>query len=221
MKAKQLKAAIEAGDLEKVRKLIGGGADVSAAFADGTKPIQLAARKGQVTILRALAAAGADLEDLAILDFQERLKLFVDSSFDASKDDDLITSEELSSWAMQAVGETMDSKTAAGIAAMEGDLLRAVRIGDMDLLRERLSAGDDVNQERQVTRDTPLTLAVQAGDEDMVTELLAAGAKIDHVGYSTALSFALPGLQMAKLLIEARISRLAGTSTILAESVMA
>ena len=100
MKTSKLEAAIRAGDLDKVRKLIAGGADVSAAFADGTTPIQLAAREGQIPILRALAAAGANLADLESLDFQERLKLFVDSSLDTGPDDDdLMEAGELSAWA--------------------------------------------------------------------------------------------------------------------------
>ena len=203
MKASKLEAAIRAGNLEKVRELIAKEVDVSLAFADGTKPIQLAAREGQITIVRALAAAGAELDDLEVLSLPERLKLFVESSVDEPIDEDLLSASELSTWAMQAVGAQMDEKTAGQIAAAEGDLFRAVRIGDVELLRQRLAAGDPVDPVREVTRDTPLTLAVQAGDETMVRELIAAGANVDHCGYLTPLTFALPNLRLAKLLLEA------------------
>lgn len=203
MKPSKLENAIRAGDLDQVRKLIAGGADVSAAFADGTKPILLAAREGQVTILRALAAAGADLEDLDSLSFPERLKLFVDSSLDPQGDDDLMSAEELSEWALQAVGERMDDKLASEISAYEGPVFRAVRTGDVELLKERIAAGDDLERVFEVTRDTALTQALQKGNEEMVRELIQAGANVNHVGYSTPLAFALPDLALAKLLIEA------------------
>ncbi len=214
MKSSKLETAIRAGDLEKVRKLIAAGTDVAAAFADGTKPILLAARQGQITILRALAAAGADLADLEALETQERLKLFLDSALERESDDDLLGADELSMWAMQAVGERMDDKTAKEIAALEGDLFRAVRTGDVELLKERIAAGDDVNQIRDITRDTPLTLAVQyhlgwheGGDREhdyeIMSELIAGGADVNHQGFSTPLSFALPNLKLAKFLIDA------------------
>ncbi|MEM7356053.1 MAG: ankyrin repeat domain-containing protein, partial [Acidobacteriota bacterium] len=203
MKPSKLEAAIRAGDLEKVRELIAKEVDVSLAFADGTKPIQLAAREGQVTIVRALAAAGADLDDLEVLSLPERLKLFVESSLDTPTDEDLLSATELSTWAMQAVGAQMDEKTATEIAASEGDIFRAVRTGDVDLLRQRLAAGDPVDPVREITRDTPLTLAVQGGEETMIRELIAAGANIDHSGYLTPLTFSLPNLRLAKILVEA------------------
>ena len=204
MKPSELEAAIRAGNLEKIRELIAAETDIIIAFADGTTPIQLAAREGQVTILRALAGAGADLDDLETLDFQERMKLFADSMLDqTSDDDDLITTDQLSAWAMQAVAERMDPAAAAEIAAMEGAMFRAVRIGDIELLQERIAAGDEIDQLRIVTNDTPLTLAVQKGDEEMVLALIQAGANVNHAGFSTPLSFALPNLRMAKILIAA------------------
>ncbi len=203
MKRRKLETAIRAGDLDKVRQLIAAGVDVSTAFDDGTTPIQLAARERQVTILRALAGAGAGLADLEVLDFQERLTLFFDSSLDLKLDDDLLATEELAAWAEKAVAEKMDPKMAAEIAAYEGEIFRAIRTGDVDLLKQRIAAGDDVNQVRDITLDTPLTRAVQEGDEEMVRELIEAGADVDHPGFSTPLCFALPDLRMAKILLDA------------------
>ncbi len=203
MKRKSLEKAIRAGDLDKVRELIAAGADVSAALADGTTPIQLAARQRQVTILRALVAAGADLTDLEDLGVEERLMLFVDSHLDTESDDDLMEPDDFAAWAEQALAERMDNKLAAEIRAHEGDLFRAVRIGDLELLKEGIAAGADVDQVREVTRDTPLTLAVQERDEEMIRELVAAGADVTHRGFSTPLSFALPDLRIVKLLLDA------------------
>lgn len=204
MKQRKLKIAIRAGDLDKVRKLIAGGIDVSTAFDDGTTPIQLAAREGQTVILRALAAAGADLDDLEDLDLTERMKLFVNSSFDTFGDDyDLISIEELTAWTMEAVGAQMDDKMRAEIATYEGELFRAIRIGDLDLLKKRIAAGDDVNQVRDITYDTPLTRAIQERDHKMVRELITAGADLDHQGFSTPMAFALPDLRMVKILFDA------------------
>ena len=113
MKPSKLEVAIRTGNLEKVRQLIADEVDVSVALADGTKPIQLAAREGQVTIVRALAAAGADLDDLEVLSFPERLKLFVDSSLDEPDEEDLLSASELSIWAMQG-GRLTDGREDGG-----------------------------------------------------------------------------------------------------------
>ncbi len=203
MRSNQLEVAIRAGDLERVRELIAGGVDVEAAFADGTTPVQLAAKERQPTILRALAGAGAALESLTSLSLEERLTLFLDASLDTKFEEDLISSDELSTWAEQAIADKMDGKLAAEIAALEGEICRAIRIGDLELLQERIAAGDDVNQVRELTRDTPLTLALREGDEEMVKVLLQAGARVDHLGFSSPLAFALPSLRMIKLLLEA------------------
>ena len=203
MKRKKLEAAIRAGDLGKVRQLIAAGVDVSTALDDGTTPIQLAARERQTTILRALAAAGAALTDLEDLNVEERLTLFVDAYLDTDSDDDLLEPGDLAAWAEKALAEQMDDKLAAEIRAHEGDLFRAVRTGDLELLKTRIAAGDDVDQVREVTRDTPLTLAVQERDEEIIRELIAAGANVNHSGFSTPLSFALPDLPIVKVLLDA------------------
>ncbi|MCP3961510.1 MAG: hypothetical protein GY719_27015 [bacterium] len=203
MKPNDLEAAIRAGNLDKIRELIAAGADVSTAFADGTTPILLAAREGEVTILRALAAAGADLTDLESLDFQERLKLFADSSLDHESADDLLSTSQLSTWILRALAEKMDPRVATQIADMEGPLCRAVRTGDLELLTESIAAGADLEHLLPVTRDTALTLAVQKREEEMVIELVRAGANVNHEGYSTPLSFALPDLRLAKILLDA------------------
>ncbi len=204
MKSSQLETAIRSGDVDRVRELIAAGADVAAPLADGTKPILLAAREHQITVLRALAGAGASLYDLEPLTVEERLLLFAEASMeDDSDDDDLIDTSELLKWAEKAVAEQMDDKLRTEIAAMEGDLCRAVRIGDLEQLKELIAEGTDVDQVRAVTRDTPLTLAVQAGDVEMIEALIAAGADVNHQGFSTPLSFALPNLQLVKMLLDA------------------
>ncbi len=203
MRQNKLEAAIRAGDLEKVRELIADGTDVSATLADGATPIQLAARERQITILRALAGAGARLSDLEALNFEERLTLFVESSLDMRSDEDLMSVGELSEWAMQAAAEQVDDRFVAAVTSMEGTLLRAARTRDLELLKEGLAAGEDVNQVSEITQDTALTIAVQKRDEEMVLELLQAGADVNHVGFSTALSFVLPDLRLARLLLDA------------------
>lgn len=203
MKHNKLEAAIRAGDLEKVRELIADGTDVSAKMADGSTPIQLAARERQITILRALAGAGARLTDLETLNFEERLRLFVESSLDMRSDEDLMSVAELSEWAMQAAAEQVDEKFVAAVTSLEGTLLRAARTQDLELLKRGIADGEDVNQVSDITMDTPLTVAVQKRDEEMVRELIRAGADVNHAGFSTALSFVLPDLHLAKILLDA------------------
>lgn len=203
MKSNKLEAAIRAGDLARVRKLIASGVDVEAALTDGTTPIQLAARERQISILRALAAAGAALTDLEVLSMEERLKLFLDASLDRQGAEDLLSPDELTAWAERAVAEQMDDRLAAEISDLEGPLFRAVRLDDLEMLKERLAAGDEVDQVRPITLDTPLTLAVQERRDEIIQELIAAGADVNHKGYSTPLSFALPDLHLARILIEA------------------
>lgn len=156
-----------------------------------------------MTIVRALAGAGAELTDLEILSLEERLQLMVESVVDNEHGEDLIGSEEISEWAMQAVAERMDSGTVKQIAKLEGPVFRAVRLGDLALLEERIAAGDDIDQVFEVTQDTPLTQAIQRRDENLVRRLIEAGANVNHVGYGTPLNFALPDLRFAKMLIDA------------------
>ncbi len=205
--ALRLEKAIRAGDLAKVRELIAAGIDVATASDDGSTPIQLAAREGQITIVRALAGAGAELAELEALGLEERLKLFLESSKDDLLDDDLITIDELAEWAMQAslqvFAENMDDELRAEIAAHEGALFRAVRTGDIELLKKRIVGGDGVDPVAMVTGETPLTMAIRRGDVEMVGELIRSGADVNHPGFSTPLSFALPDLRLMKLLLDA------------------
>lgn len=64
------RSAIEAGDTERVRALVGAGAEANAPFADSSgqpaaemvRPLHLAAQFGHAGVIRALADAGADTE---------------------------------------------------------------------------------------------------------------------------------------------------------------
>ena len=80
--ALRLEKAILGGDLDKVRELIAAGTDVIAAFDDGTTPIQLAGRECQISIVRALAKAGAALKELEVLSLEERMQLMMNSNRD-------------------------------------------------------------------------------------------------------------------------------------------
>ena len=205
--AQRLEKAIRAGDLARVRELIAAGIDVSAAFDDGSTPIQLAAREKQITILRALAGAGAALKELEALSMEERLTLFLESSRDDPLDDDLMPLEELSEWAMQAslqvFAENMTPEVRAEIAASEGELFRAVRTRDLDLLKAKIAAGDHLDPVAPVTAETPLTMAIRHRDLEIVELLIRGGADVNHPGFSSPLAFALPDLRLMKRLVEA------------------
>ncbi|MCP4659697.1 MAG: hypothetical protein GY856_30205 [bacterium] len=201
-----LRAAILAGDLDKVRELIADGTDVKTVFDDdGLTPIQLAARAKHIHIVRALAEAGADPRDLAALEFAERLLLLIQSTQeDDLEDDDLMSTGELAEWVLEAIGSELDEAVDLEIAEYESPLFRAIRAGDVPAVKKRIAAGDALDEVREIEEDTALIRAVELGHEQIVRELLAAGANVNlDGGWGTPLGFALPDLRFAQLLIDA------------------
>ncbi len=201
-----LRTAILAGDLDRVRELITDGADVVTAFDDdGLTPIQLAARAKHIHIVRALAEAGADPRDLAALEFAERLLLLIQSTQeDALEDDDLMSTGELAEWVLEAIGSELDEAVDLEIAEYESPLFRAIRAGDLAAVQERIAAGDPLDEIREIEEDTALIRALELGHAPIVRELVAAGANVNlDGGWGTPLGFALPDLRLAELLIDA------------------
>ena len=58
----ELHAAAWTGDVEKIRKLVSQGVNVSVAADFGTTPLHSAAMQGQVASIRTLVSLGANLE---------------------------------------------------------------------------------------------------------------------------------------------------------------
>lgn len=53
--------AVNAGDVEQLRKQLAAGADCNERYAEGTTPLMLAAHAGRLDLVRSLIDAGADV----------------------------------------------------------------------------------------------------------------------------------------------------------------
>jgi len=170
--ARRLEKAIRAGDLAKVRELIAAGVDVSAAFDGGATPIQLAAREKRIAVVRALAAAGASLNELEALSLEERLTLYRASSLMIA-----IPIEEVGDQ-YERIAEILQAAGTATAGRLELDLIWAVQSEEIDEARSLLAAGADPDA-RRFDGATALMLAVRDGRRDFVRLLIDAGCQVD------------------------------------------
>lgn len=88
---------------------------------------------------------------------------------------------------------------------LASELIHAVRVGDLDKIRDLIRRGADVNYV-DMYHDFPLGVAAEKGDSESVKTLLASGAKVDVRGrrQETALIVAAREghLEIAELLFE-------------------
>lgn len=199
-----LRKAILSGDLEEVRRLIAEGADVQTRLSGGETPIQLAARQSHVDIVRALAHAGADPRDLSALELPCRLVLFLKTAKEPhSEAEDLLDVAELIEWLMEMTDE-FDRAVEADLARGESPLFKAVLLGRPDDVRKRIAAGDDLDEVREIHRDTPLLAAIKRGHEEIFRDLVAGGADVEVAdSWGRPLRHTIRNLRFTKLLVDA------------------
>ena len=154
-----LVGAAAAQDWQTVRALVGAGADVNAARADGVTPLVWAAHWDAHDVVDLLVGAGAD----------------VDAADDHGATP-LDRAAENGSLAM--VQALLDAGADPNLAQASGltPLMTAARTGNVAIVEALVTAGADANAETKETQSTALMWAVSETHRDVVLVLLDAGA---------------------------------------------
>ena len=153
-------------DLNGVRALLAGGADVRAAHADGMTGLHWAAHHGDTRIVRLLVDAGADLE--ATTRLGDHTPLHVASRGGHTR---VVT-------ALLDAGANANAVTAAGATPVH----LSSTAGDADALSALLDHGANADAREPVWGQTPLMFAAAAARVDALAVLLERGANPDLSG---------------------------------------
>lgn len=158
-------AAVERGDVEKVRSYLGAGANPNARAANGYTALMVAADVGQYDVAKLLLAAGADV-NAKLSDGTSAL---------------LLSSENNRPFIFEMLLQSGASR--AGIEIRESapyqKLLDYVRSGNKSGVRNQIASGAKINSPL-FDHKSALMHASQQGNADMVWELLSLGASV-HV----------------------------------------
>ncbi len=181
--------AIENGNREMVRTLLGAGADINARSRTGQTAVMSLNGKANLELVRDLLRAGADVNARDERGESPLLNAAASSSF--------AVSQELVSY-----GAGMDAKNIEGTTV----LMKAAENDDPQVAKLLLKFGGNINA-RNETQETALMNAVRWGSDDTVKALIAARADInakDSEG-KTALIMAADNAEprLVKLLIDA------------------
>ena len=179
------------GNMEIVRYLIAGGADVRATDPDGFTPLHWAAYEGKADAAKALIAAGADpnarggpgvdtLESALYGRHSEAVEallqggLRVETQGEAGR---ALLHRAASAGFLSLVEHLLkNGADASGLSETGATLLHSAAAGGLKALVDKLvSGGANVNS-RDDLGQTPLHLAAAAGRQDMVEALIAKGA---------------------------------------------
>ncbi|NIP59323.1 MAG: hypothetical protein GWO00_10640, partial [Gemmatimonadetes bacterium] len=153
--------AAREGDRDAVRRLIEGGADVSAPQADGMTALHWAARNGDVVLAEMLIHAGADLGA------GTRNGSYAPLHVAASEGEGAVVEVLLEAGAGPAPVTTTTGVTPLHLAA---------RAGSVRAIRALLARGVDVDLREETWDQTPLIFAADFGRVEAVRALLEAGA---------------------------------------------
>jgi len=153
--------AARKGEVEAVRLLLAGGADVNIASGDGMTPLHWAAERGESEIARLLLAAGADVTAGTRIGAYTPLHL-------AAKRGRTGVSRLL----IEA-GAAVTATTESGVTPLH---LAAAADGGEDVVAGLIEAGADVNAVAGAAGQTPLMFAASSGRTESTQRLLDAGA---------------------------------------------
>ena len=156
----RLVEAAAAQDGETIRTLIDQGADVDAAWADGSTALLWAAHWGDLDMADLLLAAGADVnaaDDHGVTSLDR-----------AAENTSLAMVEKL-----LAAGADANAARASGLTP----LMVAARTGSLPVVDALLASGAAVNARTGATNGTALMWAVAGSHADVTAALLDAGAE--------------------------------------------
>jgi len=154
--------AAQGGDMELVRTLLRGGADVNAAQGDGMTALHWAAMRGDVSMIETLLYAGSNLEATTRLGAYTPLHL-------ASKDGraDAVA-------ALLKGGSKTNARTATGATPLHF----SAASGSVDAVTALLGNGAELDATEGANGQTPLIFAAAGGRLEAVEVLVAAGADV-------------------------------------------
>lgn len=155
--------AASRGDVEAVRTLLGEGADVSAAQADGMTGLHWAAARGDAEMARLLISAGADVTLGTRIGSYTPLHLASRAGY-----------TDVASALVEAGADVNIATTNSGATPLH--LAAASAGGGAELVALLIENGADANAREAQAGQTPLMLAAGNGREAAVKELLTRGA---------------------------------------------
>jgi len=174
----KLHLAIYDGDVQSVRTLLGGGADInepggySPPDLLNQTPLMLASTRGEEEIVRTLLANGATVD----LESDASLPVLIPGET-RSLNSKPIGSTAL--WNASALGHAgvVQILLDAG-ASVRGEMHGAARMGRENVLNVILASGIDVNHLTEPENFTALMIGSHNGQVEVVKVLLAAGASV-------------------------------------------
>jgi len=162
--------AIEQNDSRKVKELIAKGADVNAENDKGMRALPMAAKKGNIEIVEALIAAGADVNyQFLRLTSGKGPAIYTVILYAVGEGHTEVVKALLAAGANANAGHLEDGKSVLTMAAMNGNA---------DIVAAMLKAGADANT-KDGSSFSALMAAADRGHLEIAKLLLAAGADVN------------------------------------------
>ncbi len=150
--------AVQRGDLDQLERHIYWQTDINAMLPNGQYPLQVAARKGRIIMVKTLLKHGAEID---------RRNADGDSALDLA----ILAGRTQIAEILIANGAELDASALLIKAAETG-------VTDRDTVRFLLERGADTEQ-RSTSGDTPLLIAISQDNHRLATHLVNAGADVD------------------------------------------
>lgn len=185
--SKELLGAIVAGDAEKLKALLAGGADANTRDSEGVTALMLAANAGNLEMVKALLAAGADVSATDAAGWNALMKGIYNQEQDRGFPDVV--------QALIDAGADVETKIAYGIRP----LMLAAGYGEAGVVETLLKAGADPRAKNEGDR-TALMMVKEKFYVEVINllheaEAEAAGSEEASCGTRTP-----PGVNVVKFL---------------------
>ena len=197
---RELKKAIEEGDVEKVKKVIDSGVDVNSSFKLLGTPLNYAIILKKPKIVEALLERGADPN---LKDDRKKLPILLCTShteYDYKKSKEIV----------QILDALLKNKADVNVRDIYGGitpLMNSVYIGNSEITKKLIDSGADVNIGTVNNVWSPLTKAIHNENVDIVKMLIDNGADVNFVDSSgeTPLLLAVESgkVELVEMLLEA------------------